>query len=159
MRSAIKLRRSRQIRRRSSSSGEGATTIAHPWFAALVGEKRPQQRLPDKPVRLGAPAPPRRRDRSGIDHMALNAVLLQNTVQPEPVQPSFLDRDDRIALAGPGRRLAPEVCEQLHQAGNIAGRDAMLGHLLAFARRKRRYQPNSNDSVPTTQKLRQTACG
>jgi hypothetical protein len=30
--------------------------------------------------------------------MALNAVLLQNTVQPEPVQPRLLDRDDRIAL-------------------------------------------------------------
>src|SRR5947207_14700499 len=77
-----------------------------PWFAALAGEKRPQQRLPVKPIRLGAPASPRHRDRSGIDHMALNAVLLQNTVQPEPVQPSFLDRDDRIALAGPGLRLA-----------------------------------------------------
>src|SRR4029077_3705934 len=95
-----------------------------PWFAALVGEKRPQQRLPVKPVRLDPPAPSRRRDRGGIDHMALTSVLLPNTVQPEPVQPSFLDRDDRIALASPGLRLAPEVCEQLHQAGNIAGRDA-----------------------------------
>src|SRR5207302_8185239 len=45
------------------------------------------------------------------------------------------------ALTGPGLRLAPELCELLHQAGNIAGSDAVLGHLLAFARRKRRYQP------------------
>src|SRR6202008_1941936 len=87
------------------------------------------------------------------DHMALNSVLLQNTVQPEPVQPSFLDRDDRIALAGPGLRLAPELCEQLHQAGNIAGRDAMPGHPLAFAWRKRRYQP-----IRTTQFQRQKNC-
>src|SRR5260221_13600854 len=126
---------------------------ADPRLAALVGETRRQQRLAVKPIRLGAPAPPRRRDRSGIDHMTLNAVLLQSTVQPEPVQPSFLDRDDRIALAGPGRRLAPEVCEQLHQAGNIAGRDAMLEHLLAFARRKRRYQP-----IRTTQFQRHKNC-
>src|SRR5260221_10962059 len=85
--------------------------------------------------------------------MPLNAVLLQTTVEHEPVQPSFRARDDRIALAGPGRRLAPEVCEQLHQAGNIAGRDAMLGHLLAFARRKRRYQP-----IRTTQFQRHKNC-
>src|SRR5258708_33081106 len=85
--------------------------------------------------------------------MALNAVLLQNTVQPEPVQPRLLDRDDRIALRRPDPRLAPEVCQQLHQASNIAGRDAMLGHLLAFARRKRRYQP-----IRTTQFQRHKNC-
>src|SRR6266702_7966043 len=78
-----------------------------PWFAALVVEKRPQLRLPVEPVRLDPPEPSRRRDRGGIDHMALHAVLLQNAVQPEPVQPSVLDRDERMALAGPGLRLAP----------------------------------------------------
>src|ERR1700738_4352736 len=42
---------------------------ADPRLAALVGEKRPQQRLAVKPIRLGAPAPPRRRGRSGVDHL------------------------------------------------------------------------------------------
>ncbi|MGY4329606.1 hypothetical protein ACVWWG_004023 [Bradyrhizobium sp. LB7.2] len=126
---------------------------ADPWLTALVGQKRPQQRLAIEPVSLGPPPPSRRRNRGGIDHVALNAVLLQNTVQPEPVQSSFLDRDDRVALSGPGLRLAPELCEQLHQAGNIAGRDAMLGHLLAFARRKRGYQPSR-----TTQFQRHKNC-
>src|SRR5258708_58965 len=60
---------------------------ADPRLAALVGEKRPQQRLAVEPVRLRAPAPPRRPDRGRVDHMALKAGLLQNTVQPEPVQP------------------------------------------------------------------------
>src|SRR5260370_1383559 len=64
---------------------------ADPRLAALVGEKRPQQRLAVKPGSLGPPAPPRRRDRGRIDHMALNAVLLQNTVQPEPFQPRLRD--------------------------------------------------------------------
>src|SRR5438876_7663681 len=101
----------------------------------------PAAASPVEPVRLGAPAPPGRRDRSGIDHMALDPLLLQNAVEPEPIQPRLLDRDDRIASAGPDLRLALELLTEPHQPGNIAGRNAVLGHLLALARRKRGDQP------------------
>src|SRR6266403_4162947 len=127
---------------------------ADPRLAALVGEKRPQQRLPIQPVRLGPPAPPRRRDRGRIDHMALNAVLLQNTMQPEPVQPRLLDRDDRIALAGPDLRLAPELSKQRQKLGRITRRDAVSGHPLALAGRQRRHQP-----IRTAQFQRYKNCG
>src|SRR5581483_10476835 len=72
-----------------------------PWLPALVGQKRPQQRLAIQPVRLGPPAPARRCDRSRIDDVALDPLLLQNAVKPDPIQPRLLDRDARIALAGP----------------------------------------------------------
>ena len=115
---------------------------ADPWLAALVGQKSPQQRLAIEPVRLGAPSPSRRRDRGGIDHVALNAFLLQNAVQPEPIQPRLLDRDDQIGLARLGRRLALQVRKQLHQLSNVTSREAALGHLLALAGRQRRHQPH-----------------
>src|SRR3984893_2273602 len=86
--------------------------------------------------------------------MALNAVLLQNTVQPEPVQPRLLDRDDRIALAGPDLRLAPELRKQRQKLRHIASRDAVLGHLLALAGRQRRHQPRR-----TAQFQRNKNCG
>src|SRR6266702_6345660 len=114
---------------------------ADPRLAPLVGQKRSQQRLAIQPVRLGPPLPARRRDRSGIDHVALDPLLLQNAVQPEPVQTRLLDCDDRIAQAGPDLRLAIELCEQLHQLSNIVRLDAVPGHLLALAGRQRRDQP------------------
>src|SRR6266550_9232297 len=86
--------------------------------------------------------------------MALNAVLLQNTMQPEPVQPRLLDRDDRIALAGPDLRLAPELSKQRQKLGRITRRDAVLGHLLALAGRQRRHQP-----IRTAQFQRYKNCG
>src|SRR6266550_3145685 len=86
--------------------------------------------------------------------MALNAVLLQNTMQPEPVQPRLLDRDDRIALAGPDLRLAPELSKQRQKLGRITRRDAVLGHLLAIAGRQRRHQP-----IRTAQFQRYKNCG
>src|ERR1700722_20113172 len=114
---------------------------ADPRLAALVGKKRPQQYLAIKLVRLGPSSPPRRRDRGRINHMALDALLLQNAVQPKPVQPRLMDRDDRIALASSDLRLALEFCKQRQKSGRIACRDALLGHLLALARRQRRHQP------------------
>src|SRR5882757_2909268 len=102
----------------------------------------------------GLPSPSRRRDRGRIDYVALDPLLLQNTVQPEPVQPRLLDRDDRIALAGPDLCLAPEFRKQRQKLRHIAGRDAVLGHPLALAGRQRRHQPRR-----TAQFQRNKNCG
>src|ERR1700754_5082085 len=154
MRSAIKVRRSRHSLRRSSSSGEGATTIAQdPWLTAFVRQKRPQQCLAIQPVRLGPPAPARCRNRGRVDHVALDPLLLQHAVDPEPIQARLLDRNHRIVLAGSRLRLAFEVCKQLEKLRSIASRDAVFGHLLALAGRKRRHQP-----IRTTQFQRYEDC-
>ena len=112
-----------------------------PRLAALVGQKRPQQGLAIQPVRLGSPAPARCRDRGRIDHVALDAFLLQSAVQPEPVQSRLLDRDDRIALTRSRLRLALQLRDQLQEFRNIAGPHAVSGHLLALAGRQRGHQP------------------
>src|SRR5262249_1369484 len=76
-----------------------------------------------------------------IDHVALNALLLQNAVDPEAIKARLLDRDDRIGLAGPGLCLALKLRKQLQKPRNIASRDAVFGHFLALAGRQRSYQP------------------
>src|SRR5260370_25694492 len=73
--------------------------------------------------------------------LALNSVLFQSARQQEPFENRLLDRDDWIALAGPGQRFPLEVRKQLQKPSNITSRDAVFGHLLALARRKRCNQP------------------
>ena len=71
----------------SSPSGEAAT-MAQPAARPLEGQQRSQQRLTVDPVRLGPSPAARRRDRGGVDHMALAPLLPQNPVHPEPSSPA-----------------------------------------------------------------------
>lgn len=127
-----------------------------PVARALVDQKRPQQRLAIQPVRLGRPPAPGGRNRFVIDHVALNAFLLQNPVQPEPVKPRLLNPDDRIGLTGSGRRLALEFRKQFHQLSRLAPVTLSLDIFSPF--------PGEGDVTShverlssKTQKLRQTA--
>ena len=84
--------------------------------------------------------------------MALN-LLLQNTVQPELVQPSLLDRDGRIALA---RTSALRPCSA-NSVKSAAVSPAVTLCLDIFS-------PLPGDNDVTSQvlrliKLRQYACG
>ena len=114
---------------------------ANPRFAALVGQKRPQQRLTIDLVCFGPSTPAWRRNRGGIDHVALNPFSFQNPVDPEPVKAGLLNDDDRIPLPCPELRLAPELREPRQQPGYVARHDAMFGHLFAVAGRQRCDQP------------------
>lgn len=71
--------------------------------------------------------------------MAFDPLGLKRAMDPEAVEPGFLNDDDRKAFPGP--RLFPEFCKPRQQAGDVAGRHRMFRHLRADARRQRGDQP------------------
>jgi len=71
---------------------------AAPWFATLIGQQRADQCLPVELVGLG-PAPAARScDRGGINDVTLDSFSLKDPMNPKPIQASFLDRNNRVAL-------------------------------------------------------------
>ncbi len=114
---------------------------AHPGFAALVGQQRTKQRLAVNPIRLRLPALARGCDRGGIDDVAFNPFILQDTMNPEAVQPRFLNDDDREQFPSPRKSLLLESRKPRQQRTNIPGSHIMLRHFLAAARRQRGDQP------------------
>lgn len=118
----------------------GARRLHHgadPRLAALEGEQGPDQRLAVEPVSL-RPAPAARcRDRGGIDDMALNPLAHEGAVDPETIEPGFLDHDDWESTSGTRLRLLPELREARHQAGDVTAENRMVRHLLAAARQER----------------------
>jgi hypothetical protein len=82
-------------------------------------------------IGLGPPMPPGDRDRSRVDHVALDPVGEQQAMNPKPVQSRFLN-DDRfdlhaVALLG----LRPRPLQKVEQAGAVSTLNHMLGELLA----------------------------
>src|SRR5580658_7520906 len=73
----------------------------HPRLAPLEGQQRPQQPLAIDLVGLGASTTTRNRDRGRVNHVALDPFLHQSPVDPEPVEPGFLNDDDRIGNSRP----------------------------------------------------------
>jgi hypothetical protein len=112
------------LRRRS------ARHRTHPRLAPLERQRRPQQRLAVDPVGLGASAAPRNRDRGRVHHVALDPFLLQRPMDPEPVEPGFLNDDDRIANSRPSRSLLANSRKTSKQAGKVARVDPMPRHPL-----------------------------
>jgi hypothetical protein len=49
-------------------------------------------------VGLRPPVPTRCRNRGGIDNMAFYSLILQHPIDPEAIEPSFLDDDQREDL-------------------------------------------------------------
>ena len=90
---------------------------ADPPLAASPRHQRPQQRLAVDRIGLGSPMPPVDRNRSRIDHVALDPVGEQQAMDPKSVQSRFLndDRFDRHAIALLGLRPRPR--KKVEQAG------------------------------------------
>jgi hypothetical protein len=65
---------------------------ADPRLASLPGHQRAQQRLAVDSIGLGAPVASRHGNRRRIDNVALNAVGLEQAMNPETIEPDFLDR-------------------------------------------------------------------
>ena len=65
---------------------------ADPRLAALPGHQRAQQRLAVDRIGLGAPVASRHGNRRRIDDVALNAVGFEQRMNPETIEPDFLDR-------------------------------------------------------------------
>src|SRR5512147_1721819 len=131
-RSEISTLRSRVMRRRSSSSGLGAFSMAQtPRLAALEGEQGPDERLAVETVGLRPATATRSRNRGRIDYVAFDTLTHQRTVDPEPVETGFLDHDDREMAARARLRLLPELRKAHPQAGNIPAGNGMARHLLS----------------------------
>src|ERR1700730_2255564 len=89
MRSCSSVARSREIRRRSSSLGLGGTRHgADPRLASLPGDQGAQQRLAVDRIRLGAPVASWHGNRRRIDDVALDAVGLEQAMNPETIEPT-----------------------------------------------------------------------
>jgi len=80
-----------------------------PRLAALPGHQRAQQRLAVDRIRLGAPVASRHGNRRRIDDVALDAVGLEQAMNPETIEPDFVDRHnlDRRCNALLGSGLQP----------------------------------------------------
>jgi hypothetical protein len=80
------------------------------------------------------------RDRGGIDHMAFDPVLLEQTVDPEAIEAGLLDDHDLNRLTDASLGGNPQAHEQGEQGGAVATSDDM-GRPLVVARRIRGDQP------------------
>jgi hypothetical protein len=111
---------------------------ADPRLAALPGHQRAQQRLTVNRIRFGAPVASRHGNRRRIDDLALNAVGLEQAVNPETIEPDFVDRhnpDRRSnALLGSGS----QPCKKVEQFAPVTADERVLGHLAAAGRQRRR---------------------
>src|SRR5881227_2588394 len=80
--------------------GRGLDHRTHPGLAPLVGQQSANQGFAIDLVGLRPPPPPGAGDGGGIDDMALDPFLLQDAVDPEPVQPRFLDPASWMTMMG-----------------------------------------------------------
>jgi hypothetical protein len=80
------------------------------------------------------------RDRGGIDHMAFDPVLLEQTVDPEAIEAGLLDDHDLNRLTDASLGGNPQAHEQGEQGGAVATSDDM-GRPLVVAGRIRGDQP------------------
>jgi hypothetical protein len=73
---------------------------------------------------------------------SLHALALQHAVDPEPVEPRFLNDDQPHHPPSAGAHLVPELGAARQQPGDVTAAQLMLRHLLAAARRQRGHQPS-----------------
>ena len=73
--------------------------------------------------------------------MAFDALALQYTVDPETIQPSFLDDNNREIGARARSRLLLEQRKTLQKLCDIAAGYGMLGHSLSGSRSQRGDHP------------------
>src|SRR6202040_4199134 len=102
-----------------------------PRLAALPGHQRAQQRLAVDRIGLGAPVASRHGNRGRIDDVALDAIGLEQAMNPETIKPDFLDRYnlDRRCDALLGSALQPR--KKVEQFARVTAGERVLGHLAA----------------------------
>ena len=105
-------------------------------FTALIGQQRAQQGLAIDPVRLGLAPPARGQDRGGVNDMAFDTLPFQHTVDPEAIQSSLMDDDNREGVASSSLRLRLQRLEVAQQTRHVIALDRMLRHPLAIAGRQ-----------------------
>src|SRR5215831_2181096 len=67
---------------------------ADPRLAALPGHQRAQQRLAIDRIGFGAPVTSRHGNRRRINDVALDAIGLEQAMNPETIEPDFVDGDN-----------------------------------------------------------------
>src|SRR5438270_14042572 len=107
---------------------------ADPRLASLPGHQRAQQRLAVDRIGLGAAVPSRHSNRRRIDDVALNTIGLEQAMNPETIEPDFLDRHnlDRRRHALLGSALQPR--KKVEQFARVAADERVLRHLPAAER-------------------------
>ena len=75
-----------------------------PRFTPLVRQQRANQPFAVDPVSLRTPAPTGRRNRGRIHDVAFDPFILQRAIDPESVEASLLNDDEREDLARPRPR-------------------------------------------------------
>jgi hypothetical protein len=106
--------------------GRGLDHRTNPGLAALVGQQGANQGFAINLVSLRPPTPTGRRDGGGIDNIALDPFLLQDAVDPEPVQPCFLDDDDRKDVPRPDACFLLELGQARQKSGDVTAGHGML---------------------------------
>src|SRR3954462_8781414 len=114
--------------------GGGLDHRTNPGLAPLVGQQCANQSLAVDLVSLRPPTPPGRGDGGGIDDIALDPFRLKDAMDPEPVQPRFLDDDDGKDLPRPGAGFLLELGQARQESGDVTAAHRMLGHLLTATR-------------------------
>ena len=134
-RSAVSALRSRQRRRRSSSSGVSALTIAHTRGSPrLCASSARNSALAVDAVGLCPPAPARGRNLRRIDDVAFDPFILpQHAVYPRAIQSRFLNDDDQERSPRPRERLLPELRKAGQQRAYVSGGRVVFRHFLTEA--------------------------
>jgi len=138
MRPRSSVARSREIRRQSSSLGLGGTVMAQtrgsPRRHAISVRKSVS---PVDRIRLGASMTARHGNRRRVDDVALDAVGLEQAMNPETIESDFVDCPnlDRRCNALLGSCL--QAREKVEQLAPVAAGERVLGHLLAAGRQRR----------------------
>src|SRR6202011_5346883 len=129
MRSCSSVARSREIRRRSSSLGLGGTVMAQTRGSPLPGHQRAQERLAVDRIRLGAPVASRHGNRGRIDDVALDAIGLEQAMNPKTIESNFVDGNnlDRRCNALLGSGLQPR--KKVEQFAPVTADERVLRHL------------------------------
>jgi hypothetical protein len=103
--------RSRAMRRRSSCSGEGGTTIEQTCGSARCHAINASSSVSPS-IALVFASRCHRGDRRGIDHGALDAIRLEHSMHPEAIQAGLPDDDNSDQSARDHLRLCPQARQQ-----------------------------------------------
>ena len=85
---------------------------ADPRLAKVVGQERPDQGLAVDPIGLRSPSTPRRRDRNGVDDMALDAFALERAISLASWPRAPISRAQSCAVAHASLATTQRGCDR-----------------------------------------------